>query len=83
MLAFQLVRDNVDPRERLSHIVLLDVESKAMTRLAEHGPGYSDEAPSWFPDGQHIAFQSDRTGAKEVWVMRADGTEARRVTHLR
>lgn len=40
----------------------------------------TDESPSWSPDGNQIAFTSDRSGAKQIWVMRADGTGLRRVT---
>jgi thiosulfate/3-mercaptopyruvate sulfurtransferase len=79
-IAFQVVRDNGDPQQRVAHIYILDVESGAVTKLAPHEPGYSDEAPSWFPDGQHIAFQSDRSGTKQIWVMKADGTEPRQIT---
>lgn len=30
-------------------------------------------APAWSPDGQYIAFLTDRAGKWEIWVMRADG----------
>ena len=32
------------------------------------------------PMGKHIAFQSDRTGRWEVWIMNADGSGARQLT---
>ena len=32
------------------------------------------------PDGDRVTFISNRTGAWEVWVMRADGTDQRRLT---
>jgi TolB protein len=32
-------------------------------------------SPAWSPDGQYIAFLTDRTGWWEIWVMRADGTK--------
>jgi len=36
--------------------------------------------PSFFPDGR-IAFQSDRSGRMEVWVMNGDGTGAKQITN--
>jgi TolB protein len=62
-----------------AHIWTVDVNSGRATKLAVHR-GYLDEAPSWFPDGTRLAFQSDRSGRMEIWVMNADGTAARQVT---
>jgi TolB protein len=31
-------------------------------------------APAWAPDGQYIAFLTDRSGQWEIWLMRADGS---------
>lgn len=39
-----------------------------------------DETPSFFPDGNRIAFQSDRSGKMKVWVMNVDGTGAQMIT---
>jgi hypothetical protein len=33
-----------------------------------------DAFPEWSPDGQYIAFRSDRAGNLEVFVMAADGS---------
>jgi Tol biopolymer transport system component len=69
-----------DPASNTAHIWIIDVETGAASKLAPHDRPYLDETPSWFPDGRQIAFQSDRTGRMEVWVMTADGTDARQVT---
>jgi len=41
-----------------------------------------ERAPSISPDGSKIAFESSRTGANEVWVCRADGSNAQQLTHF-
>jgi dipeptidyl aminopeptidase/acylaminoacyl peptidase len=41
-----------------------------------------DGLATWAPDGQHIAFLTNRTGSWEIWVMNADGTGQRRLFSL-
>ena len=40
-----------------------------------------DAAPAWSPDGDWMAFSSSRDGNAEIYVMRPDGSDARRLTH--
>lgn len=40
-----------------------------------------DGDPAWSPDGSHIVFISDRDGNPEIYVMRSDGTQVRRLTN--
>ena len=39
-----------------------------------------DQHPSWSPDGKQIAFESDRDGNQEIYVMGADGKNVRCLT---
>jgi Tol biopolymer transport system component/DNA-binding winged helix-turn-helix (wHTH) protein len=41
---------------------------------------YSDRRPVWSPDGEFLAFQSNRSGKFEVWVIRSDGSGLRQLT---
>jgi Tol biopolymer transport system component len=43
------------------------------------GPAF-DSQPRFSPDGKRIAFVSDRSGAENLWVCRADGSDPRPVT---
>jgi TolB protein len=36
--------------------------------------------PAWSPDGTRIAFTTFRSGAQEVWVMNADGSNEVKLT---
>jgi Tol biopolymer transport system component len=71
--------DRQNPSANTAHIWLIDVKSGAPIKLNPHG-AYLDETPSWFPDGKRIAFQSNRSGRMEIWVMNADGTGAVQIT---
>jgi tol-pal system beta propeller repeat protein TolB len=42
-----------------------------------------DIDPTWSPDGSMIAFASSRAGARQLFVMNADGTNVRQVTDLK
>jgi len=41
----------------------------------------TDTAPAWSPDSRQIAFSSNRNGAFEIFVINADGTDLRQITH--
>lgn len=43
---------------------------------------YDDSSPRWSPDGEHIAFISNRVDDLEnVWILPFDGGETRQLTH--
>ena len=42
----------------------------------------SDANPAWSPKGDKIAFESNRSGRPEIWVMNADGSDPFRLTHF-
>lgn len=49
-------------------------------RLLENKPGTRAILPTWSPDGKRIAFISDRTGEKEIWI--TDSTTGQLPTQL-
>ena len=39
--------------------------------------------PGWSPDGQKIAFMSERNGNAEIYTMNTDGSQLRNLTRTR
>ena len=45
-------------------------------------PGITNELrPAWSPDGSRIAYASNAGGDMDLWTMRADGSDKRRITN--
>jgi TolB protein len=66
------------PRQWKHDIFVVEVASGRIYQLTS-GPG-DHESPHWSPDGRHLAFQSTRTGSKQIFIMNADGKNLRQVT---
>lgn len=64
--------------EVLGDLYTLPVEG-GVAELLTTGLAF-DSQPVYSPDGEHIAFISDRSGHENVWIMRADGTAARELS---
>ena len=80
-IAFTSERDEGGNEE----IYVMDKDGSNPTRLTNNplvsagGEGH-DNTPDWSPDGSKIAFNSDRDGNFEIYVMNADGTGQTRLT---
>jgi TolB protein len=59
-------------------LYIMDVASRSLREITRDSG--RNERPSWAPDGRHIVFESTRGGSRQIWVMLADGSEARQLT---
>ena len=57
---------------------LLDPDGKPIANLTNDES--DDLGATWSPDTSHIAFVSNRSGTPQVYVMKADGSDVRRLT---
>jgi TolB protein len=68
-------------RDGRSDVYTIDVDGSNVRRLTQ-GPR-DNIGGSWSPDGRRIVFSSNRNGGSHLFLMRADGTRERELTHRR
>jgi TolB protein len=78
-LAFQA--NAISPKGK-STLWLVNLQTTGAREIAPHTEAFLDETPSWFSDGKRVAFQSNRSGRMEIWIVNADGSQLRQVTGL-
>ena len=61
-----------------SVIAVINEDGTGQTLLTT--PGWTDQNPTWSPDGRFIAFSSNRAGKYHLYVMQASGENQRRLT---
>jgi Tol biopolymer transport system component len=70
-----LAFDSPDAKSHEEHIWIASIDGKHLRALGQ------GENPQFSPDGNSIVFDSNRSGDREIYVMRRDGTNLRRLTH--
>ena len=49
--------------------------------VRQHTSDGVNEDPSWAPDARHVVFASDRSGARQLWVLDTESGRMRQLTH--
>jgi TolB protein len=61
-------------------VIALAIVAVTMWWMRPPSPSARDGSPAWSPDGQQIAFYSERDGRGDIYVMNADGSGEQRLT---
>lgn len=70
------------PGQRSSNVFTIRPDGSGLRQLTQaRGGTVNYGADSWSPDGNNIAFVSNRAGAYQIYVMNVDGTHTTAVTH--
>lgn len=67
------VRQSIKDDEYVTNIHLVELDTGRDIQLTNSG---KDRSPKWSPDGQKIAFVSDRMSHSQIWIIDIHGGEA-------
>jgi Tol biopolymer transport system component len=76
-IVFSSLRDTTFGHFNLE-IIASKLDGSDMVNLSRNAANDTD--PAWSPDGQYIAFASDRGAGYDIYIMRKDGSDVRRLT---
>jgi dipeptidyl aminopeptidase/acylaminoacyl peptidase len=75
------VETSIDPEKHsyVSNLFIKDVEENKPSTQWTYGK-HRNHSPKWSPNGEFVAFLSNRTGKTQIFVMSEKGGEARQLT---
>lgn len=74
-----LFASNRDPAFPQTQIFAIKTDGSEMVNLSRNS--FTDADPSWSPDGQQIAFASNRGNGADIYVRNVDGSGLRQLTN--
>ena len=78
LVVFRDARDGVNVDDE---IYAVRSNGRGLVNLT-NAPDSNEWGPAWSPDGERIAFNSDRAGTPQLYVMNSDGTGVERLSDV-
>jgi dipeptidyl aminopeptidase/acylaminoacyl peptidase len=80
-IVFALKAWDHETNKQTTNLWLVSIDGKTARQLtsAQH---LEDTSPVWSPDGNTVAFVSNRGGSQQIWTIQIDGGEAQQLTKL-
>jgi dipeptidyl aminopeptidase/acylaminoacyl peptidase len=81
LVAFTVQAPDLEKNTKPEQIYVVSIDGIAPPRQLTQ-EGSVNERPRWSPDSRQIYFVSNRGGTQQIWLMDADGSHPRQITHL-
>ena len=78
-IVFTLKTWDRDTNKTGTNLWLAAIDGKTVRQLTS-ARNQVDKSPAWSPDGRTVAFVSNRSEPQQIWTIRVDGGEARKLT---
>jgi Tol biopolymer transport system component/DNA-binding winged helix-turn-helix (wHTH) protein len=77
-----LVYATKPPTKSSLHRIEFDAHGRILSDTEIAPSTHFQQSPTYSPDNSKIAFESERSGSREIWVSSADGAQLRQVTRF-
>lgn len=77
-VAFTVQEPSTTAKPAQRHIWVFDTQTRELRQWTSSAK--TEHTPRWSPDGRTLAFLSDREDNTQIWLIPADGGEARKLT---
>jgi dipeptidyl aminopeptidase/acylaminoacyl peptidase len=81
LVAFTVQVPDLEKNTKPEQIYVVSIDGIAPPRQLTQD-GSVNERPRWSPDSRQIYFVSNRGGTQQIWLMDADGSHPRQITHI-
>jgi dipeptidyl aminopeptidase/acylaminoacyl peptidase len=81
LVAFTVQTPDLEKNTKPEQIYVVSIDGIAPPRQLTQ-EGSVNERPRWSPDSRQIYFVSNRGGTQQIWLMNADGSLPRQITHI-
>ncbi len=79
-IVFTLQTVDLEKNAKPRQIYIVPVEGGEPKAITQDGT--ANERPRWSPDSKSVAYVSNRSGSSQIWLMDADGANAKQITNL-
>lgn len=81
-VAYQIATVSLEENKSTSAIWVAATDGKTPPKALTDPKGKKDSSPRWSPDGKQILFESNRSGASQIWAVPAEGGEPKQITTI-
>lgn len=78
-ILYGVTKYNLRENSGINHLFVLKLEDNTLTEISDGKTSASDAV--WQPDGKSITYLCSKEGTSQVWEVKKDGTERRRITN--
>lgn len=79
-ILYGITRYELKENKGMNNLFVMDLASGNVQQISDGKSGVSNGV--WMPDGNRIAYLGSESGSTQIWEVKADGTERRKISNV-